>query len=58
MIVDTAALLDALSQRIGTTPDEARSLFEEGVFRGQDAIDARNRALQVRLREEYLLEIR
>jgi len=37
----TAALLDALSQRTGTTPDETRTLFEAGVFRGQHAIDAR-----------------
>ena len=37
----TAALLEALSQRIGTTPDETRTLFETGVFRGRDAIDAR-----------------
>jgi protease-4 len=37
----TAALLDALSQRIGTTPEQTRALFEAGVFRGQDAIDAR-----------------
>jgi protease-4 len=37
----TTALLEALSQRIGTTPDETRTLFETGVFRGQDAIDAR-----------------
>jgi protease-4 len=36
----TAALLDALAQRTGTTPSEARTLFEAGVFRGQDAIDA------------------
>ncbi|MGB8225099.1 MAG: signal peptide peptidase SppA [Polyangiales bacterium] len=36
----TAALLDALSQRTGTSPDEARSLFEAGVFRGQAAIDS------------------
>jgi protease-4 len=36
----TAALLDALSQRIGTTPDQTRALFEVGVFRGQHAIDA------------------
>ncbi|MBW2548025.1 MAG: signal peptide peptidase SppA [Deltaproteobacteria bacterium] len=37
----TAALLDALSQRIGTTPEQTRALFEVGVFRGQQAIDAR-----------------
>ena len=37
----SAALLDALAQRTGTSPDEARSLFDVGVFRGQDAIDAR-----------------
>lgn len=37
----TTALLDALSQRIGTTPDQTRALFEVGVFRGQGAIDAR-----------------
>ncbi len=36
----TSALLDALSTRIGKTPDEARALFEEGVFRGQAALDA------------------
>ncbi|MGB8329239.1 MAG: signal peptide peptidase SppA [Polyangiales bacterium] len=36
----TAALLDALAQRTGKTTDEARSLFEAGVFRGQSAIDA------------------
>ena len=37
----TAALLDALSQRTGTTPEQTRALFESGVFRGQSAIDAR-----------------
>ena len=37
----TAALLDALAQRTGATPEETRALFEAGVFRGQDAIDAR-----------------
>ena len=37
----TAALLDALSQRIGTTVEQTRALFEVGVFRGQQAIDAR-----------------
>ncbi|MBW2214087.1 MAG: signal peptide peptidase SppA [Deltaproteobacteria bacterium] len=37
----TTALLEALSQRIGTTPEQTRTLFEVGVFRGQDAIDAR-----------------
>ena len=37
----TMALLEALSQRIGTTPEQTRALFEVGVFRGQDAIDAR-----------------
>jgi protease-4 len=37
----TTALLEALSQRIGTTPDETRALFETGVFRGQDAIEVR-----------------
>ncbi|NND27288.1 MAG: signal peptide peptidase SppA [Myxococcales bacterium] len=37
----TAALLDALSQRIGTTPEQTGALFEAGVFRGQSAIDAR-----------------
>jgi len=37
----TAALLDALSQRTGTTPEQARTLFEAGVFRGPDAVDAR-----------------
>jgi len=37
----TTALLEALSQRVGTTPEQARGLFEVGVFRGQDAIDAR-----------------
>ena len=37
----TDALLDALSQRIGTTPAQVRTLFEVGVFRGQGAIDAR-----------------
>ncbi|MBW1906891.1 MAG: signal peptide peptidase SppA, partial [Deltaproteobacteria bacterium] len=37
----TDALLDALSQRIGTTPEQVRTLFEVGVFRGQGAIDAR-----------------
>lgn len=36
----TDALLDALGQRIGKSPDEARSLFDAGVFRGQAAIDA------------------
>lgn len=37
----TTALLDALSQRIGTTVEQARTLFDAAVFRGQDAIDAR-----------------
>jgi protease-4 len=37
----TDALLEALSQRIGTTPEQVRTLFEVGVFRGQGAIDAR-----------------
>jgi len=37
----TAALLAALSQRIGTTPEQTQALFEAGVFRGQSAIDAR-----------------
>ncbi len=37
----TAALLDALSERTGTTASETRALFDVGVFRGQDAIDAR-----------------
>ncbi|MBW1755153.1 MAG: S49 family peptidase, partial [Deltaproteobacteria bacterium] len=37
----TDALLDALAQRIGTTPAQVRTLFEVGVFRGQGAIDAR-----------------
>lgn len=37
----TVALLDALSQRIGTTPEQTRGLFDAGVFRGQNAIDAR-----------------
>ena len=36
----TAALLDALSQRTGTPPEEARKLFEIGVFRAQAAVDA------------------
>jgi len=36
----TEALVDALSQRTGTTLDETRALFEAGVFRGRDAIDA------------------
>jgi protease-4 len=37
----TSALLNALSERTGQTPDEARQLFETGVFRGQAAIDAK-----------------
>lgn len=37
----TDALLDALSARTGTSPDEARKLFEAGVFRAQEAIDAK-----------------
>ena len=37
----STALLEALAQRIGTTVDQTRSLFEAAVFRGQDAIDAR-----------------
>jgi len=37
----TGALLDALSKRIGTTPEQTRALFEAAVFRGQSAIDAR-----------------
>jgi protease-4 len=36
----TAALLEALSKRIGTPPDDVRALFDTGVFRAQDAIDA------------------
>ncbi len=36
----TEALLDALSKRTGATPDEVRALFETGVFRAQDAVDA------------------
>ncbi len=37
----TDALLDALSQRLGTPPAEVRALFERGVFRAQDAVDAK-----------------
>ena len=37
----TEALLGALSQRTGTSPEQARALFEVGVFRGADAIQAR-----------------
>ncbi|MGB5195014.1 MAG: signal peptide peptidase SppA [Polyangiales bacterium] len=37
----TAVLLDALSQRLGTSPTEVQALFETGVFRGQDAVDAK-----------------
>ena len=37
----TEALLDALSQRTGATPQQTRALFEVGVFRGGDAIQAR-----------------
>ena len=37
----TEALLDALSQRTGATRDDMRTLFEVGVFRAQDAIDAK-----------------
>jgi len=37
----TEALLDALSQRTGTTPEQTRALFEVGVFRGGNAIKAR-----------------
>jgi protease-4 len=37
----TSALLDALSQRTGSPPAEARKLFQTGVFRAQDAVDAR-----------------
>ena len=36
----TVALLDALSQRLGTPPAEVRALFETGVFRAQEAVDA------------------
>jgi protease-4 len=36
----TDALLGALSQRTGRTPEQTRELFEAGVFRGQAAIDA------------------
>jgi protease-4 len=36
----TSALLDALSQRLGIPPAEVRALFETGVFRAQDAVDA------------------
>lgn len=35
------ALLDALSQRTGTSADQTRALFDTAVFRGPDAIDAR-----------------
>jgi len=37
----THALLEALSQRTGLTPGEAKKLFEIGVFRDQAAIDAK-----------------
>lgn len=37
----TTALLDALSERTGTPPDETRKLFETAVFRAQAAVDAR-----------------
>lgn len=37
----TDAMLEALAERTGTSPEDARSLFEVGVFRGQDAIEAR-----------------
>lgn len=36
----TESLLAALAQRTGTTPEQARELFETGVFRGDDAIAA------------------
>lgn len=36
----TAAFLEALSQRTRTPPEETRKLFEVGLFRGQDAIEA------------------
>lgn len=37
----TTAFLDALSERTGTAPEETRTLFDAGVFRGQRAIEAR-----------------
>ncbi len=36
----TSALLEALSKRTGREPDEAKKLFETGVFRDQAAVDA------------------
>lgn len=37
----TTALLDALSQRLGTPPAQARALFETAVFRAEAAVDAK-----------------
>lgn len=37
----TTALLDALSQRLGASPAQARALFETAVFRAQAAVDAK-----------------
>ncbi len=37
----TENVLAALAERTGTTPEQARKLFETGVFRGEDAIAAR-----------------
>jgi len=36
----THALLEAISERTGKSMEESRALFETGVFRAQDAIDA------------------
>lgn len=36
----TEALVDALRQRTGASSDETRALFETGVFRGEQAVDA------------------
>lgn len=37
----TEALLDALSRRTGTSAEQTRGLFDVGVFRGSDAVEAR-----------------
>ena len=37
----TTRLLQALVERTGTDTEQARALFEHGIFRGQEAIDAK-----------------
>jgi protease-4 len=37
----TDALLSALAERTGASPEDTRALFETGVFRARDAVDAK-----------------